>query len=190
MKLVREILDWTSHILIAIVLALVIVIFIIQPTRVEGQSMEPTLHNKDRIMINKLAHHLKLNINYGDIVIIDSRINRERTLKDDIVDALKYNLLTYKLFDNSYEDKVYWVKRVIAKAGDEIEYKDNNLYLNDVILEESYIKDLMLYFPKGKITVPEDHVFVMGDNRNNSTDSRHIGFIPEDHIVGKLFFKF
>ncbi|HHW31635.1 MAG TPA: signal peptidase I [Clostridiaceae bacterium] len=190
MKLVKEILDWTCHILIAFVMALVIVVFVIQPTQVEGQSMEPTLHDKDRIIINKLSHHLKKDINYGDIVIIDSRIDRKRTLKDDIIDALKYNLITYKLFDNSYESRIYWVKRVIAKEGDVLDYKDNNLYLNGILMEENYVKDLMMYFPEGKIKVPEGHVFVMGDNRNNSTDSRHIGFIPIDHIVGTLFIKF
>lgn len=189
MKLVKEILNWFLHILVAIVVALIIIIFIAQPTHVEGHSMEPTLLDKDQILVNKLSHSLKMDVKYGDIVIIDSRVDRERVLKDDIIDSLKYNLITYKLLRVDQE-QIYWVKRVIGKSGDEIEYKNNKLTRNNLVLEEPYIKELMEYFPTEKVVVPKGYIFVMGDNRNNSTDSRIIGCIPIDHVIGKLIFKF
>lgn len=183
----KEILDWLLHIAGAVVTALVIVIFIAQPTHVRGISMEPTYHHADKILINKLPHTFRTGYKYGDIVIIDSRVDRTRTLKDDIYETIKYNLVTYKLL--GIEQEHYWVKRVIGMPGDVLEYREGKLYRNDVLLTEQYIKEQMEYFP-GKVIVPEDSLFVMGDNRNASKDSREIGCIPMDHVIAKVFLKF
>lgn len=67
--------------------------YVVQPSHVEGKSMEPTLSDNDQILVNKLPHTFRTNVNYGDIVIIDSRIDRIRCLKDDLIDSLKYNLI-------------------------------------------------------------------------------------------------
>ncbi len=186
MNKLKEILDWVLHIAIAVITALVIVIFIAQPTHVNGTSMEPTYHNADQILINKLPHTFRTGYTYGDVVIIDSRVDRTRTLKDDIFETIKYNLITYKLFNIQQEH--YWVKRVIGMPGDVLEYRDGKLYRNNKHLNEQYIKEQMEYFP-GKVTVPEDCLFVMGDNRNDSYDSRYIGCIPMDHVIAKVFLK-
>lgn len=187
MNIFKEILDWALHIAGAIVTALVIVIFIAQPTHVQGDSMEPTYCHADQILVNKLPHTFGTGYEYGDIVIIDSRVDRVRTLKDDIFETIKYNLVTYKLLH--IEQEHYWVKRVIGMPGDILEYRDGKLYRNNELLNEPYIKEQMEFFP-GKVTVPEDCLFVMGDNRNVSLDSRYIGFIPMDHVIAKVFFKF
>lgn len=187
MNILKEILDWVLHIAGAVAAALVIVIFIAQPTHVRGISMEPTYHNADQILINKLPHTFRTGFEYGDVVIIDSRTDRTRTLKDDILDTLRYNLVTYKLF--GIEQEHYWVKRVIGMPGDVLEYRDGKLYRNNVLLNEHYIKEQMEYFP-GKVTVPKDCLFVMGDNRNASMDSREIGCIPIDHVIARVLLKF
>lgn len=189
MRLIKEALDWICHILISIVVALAIVIFIVQPTHVQGKSMEPTLSDNDEILINKLPHTLKTNVKYDDIVIIDSRVKSKRGFKDDIIDTLKYNLISYKLL-NIEDEQIYWVKRVIGKSGDVLKYQNNKLVRNGVILSEPYIKECMEDFPAENVIVPEGYVFVMGDNRNNSTDSRYIGCVPLDHIIGKFVCKF
>lgn len=187
MKLFKEILDWVAHIAGAVVIALVIVIFIAQPTHVQGTSMEPNYYNADQILINKLPHTFNTGFSYGDVVIIDSRVDRPRTLKDDIFETIKYNLITYKLLH--IEQEHYWVKRVVGMPGDVLEYKGGILYLNNRMLDEPYIKEQMAYFPE-KVIVPENCLFVMGDNRNVSLDSRDIGFIPMDHVIAKVFLKF
>lgn len=187
-KIIKEIVSWTCHIAIAVVLALVINIFIFQPTKVEGYSMEGTLHDKDRIMVNKLIHTFGGGLDYGNIVIIDSRVDRPHTIKDDLTDSLKYNAISNLIVSN--KEEIYWVKRVIGKAGDVLEFRDGNVLRNGKVLEEPYTKEPMTYQSNEKITVPANHIFVMGDNRNNSRDSRYIGCIPLDHVVGKYVFKF
>ncbi|NLM59733.1 MAG: signal peptidase I [Clostridium sp.] len=188
MKILKEILSWFTHIAFAVLCGLLITVFILQPTKVRGISMESTLHNNDRIIISKLIHTFRLEPNYGDIVIIDKRIDRPRTITDDITDCFKYNALSY--FFNKNTEEIFWIKRVIGKPGDKLEFIDGKIYRNGELLEEPYIKEAMYYTSDEPIIVPEGHVFVMGDNRNNSTDSRMIGPIPVDHIIGKYILKF
>ena len=165
-KIFKEVLDWLCHILVSVIVALVVIIFVAQPSHVEGSSMEPTLSDNDQILINKIPHSLKINVNYGDIVIVDRRVDRKRDLMDDITDTLKYNLISYMLFNE--KEQIYLVKRVIGKPGDILEYQGNKLIRNNRIIKEPYIKELMEYFPDGCINVPEGYVFVMGDNRNSN----------------------
>lgn len=188
MKIIRELLGWAVTIVLAFGIASIINIFVFQPTRVEGQSMEPTLHNKDKVFMSKLIHTLKGEPEYGDIVIIDSRVDRPRSIKDDLVENFKYNIIVTLLTKNT--DEIYWIKRVIGKAGDTLEFRDGKVFRNGRELKEPYVKEAMDYSSKEKVVVPKNRVFVMGDNRNHSSDSRFIGSIPKDHIIGKLVFKF
>lgn len=164
--------------LIALVLALLISIFVFQPYKVEGHSMDPTLHDQERLYVSKLPHTFSSVPDYGDIVVIDSRVDRPRSLKDDV---LEFPL--FQLFKSPQQ--VFYVKRVIGQPGDVIEIKDGQVYRNDVALKEPYIKEPMNNTPDRKWVVPDNNIFVMGDNRNNSNDSRYIGFIPLDHDMGK-----
>lgn len=183
MKILKEVWSWVRSLLIAFVLVLVIGIFLFQPYKVSGESMVPTLHNDQRIYVSKLVHTFSYLPDYGDIVIIDSRIDRPRTLKDEFLSHPVIQFLT-----GSTEGRSNYVKRVIGKPGDTITIKDNQVFRNGVALEESYINGMMNYSTDEVWTVPEDHVYVMGDNRNNSLDSRKMGYIPLDHVLGKKIF--
>ncbi|MDL2281046.1 signal peptidase I [Selenomonadales bacterium OttesenSCG-928-I06] len=186
--MLKEIIDWTYSIVIAFVAALLINAFLLQPTRVQGSSMEPTLINNDYLLVSKIPHTFKQEPNYGDIVIIDSRISKSRNIVDDISEPLFTYLSITKL--TTVSNRHVWVKRVIGKPNDVLEFKDGKVYRNNELLDETYTKDEeMRYRTDEKVIVEENTVFVMGDNRNNSSDSRFIGCVPYDHVLGKVIYK-
>lgn len=177
----KEIFGWARSIGFAIVLALALGIFVFQPYKVDGQSMSPTLQDEQRVFVSKLSHTFSYLPEYGDIVVIDSRVKRDRTLMDDVTGHPLVRMLLGQKEDNSM-----YIKRVIGKPGDVLEFKDHQVYRNGEALDEPYIKEKMEYVSDEILTVPDNHVFVMGDNRNDSTDSRELGFIPLDHIMGSM----
>lgn len=182
--LIKEVLDWGVAIVVALLAAVLIHIFIVQPTRVSGESMEPTLHNEDLLVVTKWSHVMRQEPDYGDIVIIDSRVNRERTWADDIIEPfMDYVALVHKASANNN----VWVKRVIGKSGDRLEFKDGYVWRNGQKLEESYTRDATMNYRRSTpVIVPEGYVFCMGDNRNHSSDSRFIGPVPVNHVLGKV----
>ena len=182
--IIREIYEWLYSIVIALAITMVIHIFFLQPTRVSGESMVPTLHNGEYLVVEKWDHIFRNEPNYGDIVIIDSRVLYDRTWLDDAVEPL-HNYLAF--FDSKLQTKNVWVKRVIGKSGDRLAFHDGKVWRNGEALDEPYInKGEMDYSRQGEVIVPEGCVFCMGDNRNHSTDSRFIGPVPLDHILGKV----
>ncbi|MHB8062561.1 MAG: signal peptidase I [Ruminiclostridium sp.] len=189
MKILKELFSWFGTIIVSVIVALLVIIFLFQPTSVEGRSMQNTLQDKDKIIINKTQNLFHSSPNYGDIVIIDSRVNRKRSFLDNVVDPIKYSIFVTKFTKIENEEQIFWVKRVIGKAGDILEFKDGKVIRNGIVLDEKYIKETMTYESDEKVTVPQKSVFVMGDNRNESSDSRVIGCVPIDHVVGKYLFK-
>ncbi|MHC1746175.1 MAG: signal peptidase I [Negativicutes bacterium] len=158
----EEIKDWVVSIIIAIVLAFFIRYFIVELYMVEGPSMRPTLVNGERLVVNKFIYRLK-QPEKGDIVVF-------RYPRDPSRD---------------------FIKRVIGVAGDTIEVKDGKVFLNGQLLNESYILERTRgSYPAA--TIPDGHIFVMGDNRNNSEDSRFrdVGFVSLEMLKGKAVMVF
>lgn len=188
MKVLKEIGSWLFYIVIAFIIASMLNIFVFQITRVQGSSMVPTLHNGDLYIISKLGNAINAEPDYGDIIVIDSRTDRIRTIGDDFSDILNYNVLTTFIKHNT--EDIYWVKRVIGLPGDVIELCDGVVYRNGEALYEEYInhEEYPIYEDK-RITVPEGYLWVMGDNRNHSSDSRVIGCVPVENVIGKLKFR-
>ncbi len=185
---VKEIFDWVYAIILALVFAVFIHIFIIQPTRVSGESMENTLQNGQYLIVTKWSHVMREVPNYNQIVIIDSRVDRARTWVDDVEEPLM-NYVSVLHKDAQTGD--VWVKRVIGRPGDTLEFKDGHVWRNGQELEEPYIKDKTMNFTRSTpVHVPEGYVFVMGDNRNHSSDSRFIGPVPVDHVLGDVAYAF
>ncbi len=182
----HEVLDWLYSIVVALILAMIIHIFIFVPTRVSGESMYPSLQNGQYLIVSKIGHVLHKDVNYKDIVIIDSRVQRERTWADDVLEPLDNYL---SIFSHNSQQHNIWVKRVIGKNGDELAFHDGYVYRNGEKLEEAYIKEPMEFSMDGTYVVPEGMVFVMGDNRNHSSDSRFIGAVPLDHVLGTVAFQ-
>ncbi len=156
----KEIISWVIYILIAIALALVLRFFVFEFVRVDGPSMNPTLESEETVFVEKVS---KLTGNYvrGQIVVVH------------------------------YPDRTEsFVKRIIGIEGDTVEILDGAVYLNGQVINEPYIKEPYTEGNMEQIVVPEDHVFVMGDNRNNSQDSRSssVGPIPESEVLGHAVF--
>lgn len=194
-NLTKEILSWTAIVIAAFLVAIIINLYVARPSVVSGRSMMPTLKNGDTIVISKLPYMLG-DVEYGDIVVIDRQVKRERTFKVEIVESLKYNVLTQSLFDETeLTEDTFWVKRIVGKPGDVIEFHEGKVYRNGEMLKESYIyTQSVTTYPEGQqYIVREGCVFVMGDNRNESMDSRALALSGEqieiDHIVGKLISK-
>ncbi|ANE48846.1 hypothetical protein SY83_10325 [Paenibacillus swuensis] len=175
----RKAKDWVLTALLAIIISMIIAVFLMQPYVVKGASMESTLFDGNRIFVSKLMHTLNDLPKHGDIIILDSNIHEQRNLKDSILELPHFALL-----HKGNADK--YVKRVMGLPGDIIEIKSNYIYRNNELLQEDYIKEDMVGIADQVWTVPEHHVFVLGDNRNFSVDSRKLGYIPVSHIIGKV----
>ena len=154
----EELLAWFRTLASAAVYATLIVTFGFQVARVEGQSMAPTLEDQDRLIVNKFAYRLH-DPEVGDIVM------------------LLYPEDPSKSF----------VKRVMGAPGDTLRIVDGRVFRNDVLQPDDYIPDEFRSHDQwGPQTVPAGYYFVMGDHRNNSSDSRTWNFVPQKYIIGKV----
>lgn len=152
----KTLLEYIQVILISVVTSFIILYFV-QISRVVGISMEPTYHE-------------------GNIVLVDKVFYKQSEPEHNDIVVVKYG-----------NEQI--IKRVVAVSGDKLELKDNELYLNGELLEENYINEKMEN-NDFSYEIPEGKIFVMGDNRNHSIDSRIIGYIDfEDDVVGKVFLK-
>ena len=176
----KSIRQWLESIVFALVIALLVNAFLFQRMVVAGPSMEPNLKDGESLFVHKVAHTLARMPAYGDVVVLDSRIHRQRTVRDDLTESF-HRLLT--------QPDYFYVKRVIGHPGDAIEIRNGQVLRNGQPLDEPYTKDKRSRDRDRVFSVPPGHVFVMGDNRNNSMDSRYFGSIPLEHCLGIVFGK-
>ncbi|MDQ6419279.1 signal peptidase I [Paenibacillus sp. LHD-117] len=170
----KEIVEWIKALVIAVVLVFIIRMFLFEPFIVDGPSMQPNFETGERLIVNKILYSIR-EPKFGEVVVFDVP-----------------------------EQGRKFIKRVIGVPGDKIRVEGDDLYINDEKVEEPYIAEAIaaaraeggMYngdgprynFPNDTVTemtVPEDTIFAMGDNRSNSTDSRMIGFVKDDEIVGR-----
>jgi signal peptidase I len=151
---------WMRDLVLCILISFFIIVFVYQPVKVEGGSMEPGLEDQERIVINKLVYRLE-SIERGDIIVF------------------RYPRDTRKSF----------IKRVIGLPGDHIHISYGHVYVNDEQLPESYVPfDYLDARSYSEIVVPGDSYFVMGDHRSMSNDSREFGPVLRSYIYGKAVF--
>lgn len=158
----HEIRVWTRDLLIAIGLALVIIVFLYQPVKVEGTSMAPLLSDQERIFINKFVYRFEP-IDRGDVVVFWYPLDRSKS----------------------------FIKRVIALPGETVEIRHGAVYINSELIPEPYVPpqyaDVSDY---GPIKVPKGSYFVMGDHRISSNDSRVFGPVASQYIYGRAVFAY
>lgn len=153
--------EWVESIIIAVIIAIVIKAYFFEMIQVEGNSMLPTLHHGERLIVNKIGYRLG-KPERGDIII----------------------------FKYPADPSLIFIKRVIAVEGDTVEIRNHKVYVNGNQLSEPYIlSETLSEYPLTK--VPDDTVFVLGDNRNYSRDSRYpdVGFVPIKNIKGEAVVK-
>lgn len=167
-EILKEIISTILYFLGVLLAAFLIVKFVVQRTEVEGQSMEPTLYNGENLMVDKVTYRFR--------------------------EPKRFEVIVLQPFDN--DPSTLYIKRVIALPGETIQIlEDGSIMINDVKLEESYGKEVIKANTreraKDKITLGEDEYFVLGDNRNDSGDSRSkaVGNVKKSQIIGKAWIR-
>jgi len=158
----KEIRVWTRDLLIAIGLALVIIVFLYQPVKVEGTSMAPLLSDQERIFINKFVYRFEP-IERGDVVVFWYPLDHTKS----------------------------FIKRVVGLPGETVEIRQDTLYVNGKVVPEPYVppqyEDSSDF---GPVRVPKDSFFVLGDHRISSNDSRVFGPVSSQYIYGRAVFAY
>ncbi|HEY2016944.1 MAG TPA: signal peptidase I [Bryobacteraceae bacterium] len=158
-------LSWVRDLAFSVLIAVVLIVFIYQPVKVEGTSMMPTLSDQERIFINKFTYRFGLGaIERGDTVV----------------------------FWYPQDPSKSYIKRVIGLPGDRVRIDEGQVYVNGRALVEEYVppdnRDQSSWRDGDEQTVPPDRYFVLGDHRNSSSDSRSWGYVPRENIYGKAVF--
>jgi signal peptidase I len=144
-------------VVISLAIILPIRLWLVQPFYVEGASMEPSFYDSEYLIINEISYRFE-EPQRGEVII----------------------------FRNPQNTKIYFIKRVLGLPGETIEIKQGKVFIDDELIEESYIENFSTQSKQATI-LAEDEYFVMGDNRTNSFDSRSIGPIKAKHIIGKVW---
>ncbi len=158
----KEIAEWARSIILAVLIALVIRLFLFETFLVDGTSMFPTLQHNERLIINKAVYHLR-DPQQGEIIVFNYQPRPRRD----------------------------FIKRVVATEGDTVEIRNGSLIVNEEIVEEPYIMNMSAH-DFGPVQIPPEHLFVLGDNRSNSMDSRdsEVGAVSLEQVRGRAFVVF
>lgn len=159
-----------SHLMTVLVIVLAVYLirtFVLMPISIDGDSMEPTLHNQDFLMMERLSYYFDEPERF-DIVVFHATKQKN------------------------------YIKRIIGLPGETVEYKDNQLFINGREKKEYFLTDPNEYtndftvtdIEPGRDQIPEDYYLVLGDNRNKSKDSRTIGLVPKERIIGRAFLRY
>jgi signal peptidase I len=173
-------------VIVAFAVALLIKSFVLQAFFIPSASMEPTLREGDRVLVEKLSY-LVSGPQRGQVIVFERDVagavveEPEGNWVDDVTGAFR------GLFGFPTGSTQDFIKRVMAVEGDTIEGRDDGIYVNGELVEEPYLEEGQTTGAFGPFEVPADHIFVMGDNRDNSDDSRGFGPVPEDRVVGHAF---
>jgi signal peptidase I len=160
-------LDIIETIVVSLLIFLVVYVFVAQPFQVKGNSMKSTLHDGEYLLISKIPYRFS-EPKMGDIIVFE------------YPNAPQYD----------------YIKRIIALPGDTFEIKNNLVFVNDKQVNEVYLDKTVITKGKTfltentKIQIPSDNYFVMGDNREQSSDSRQWGFLPKKNIIGKAWIRY
>ena len=171
-------------IVVALVVAVLIKTFLAQAFFIPSASMRNTLLEGDRVMVNKLAFRFGEPAR-GDVVVFDSPL-ADLSEGENIFGATLRNI--GESLGLSTPDTAL-IKRVIAIGGDTVEIRDNTVSINGTATVEPYLMTNVRMPDFGPLEIPADHIFVMGDNRNQSEDGRRFGPVPESSIIGKAFIR-
>jgi len=177
-------LSWAKQIVLILLLTLFISTLVIQTYDINDVSMQPTFDPQgNRVLVFLTPYIFEAVPNHGDIVIIDSKVHRGRTFSERFLESPIVSIIRGDINEH------LWIKRVVGLPGDKLEITNGRVYRNNVELIEDYItgKTNNVLNP---IVVPEGHIFVMGDNRSRSSDSRHIGPVPVSNIQGRVILRF
>lgn len=152
--------ELVESVLPALIIVLVINVFLAQATRVEGQSMEPSLHDNQRLIVEKMTYRFRAPAR-GDIVVLRPPQQSSEPL----------------------------IKRVVGLPGERLEIDDGRVYIDDELIDEPYLNQ-PTWGTLEPIFIPEEHVFVLGDNRRASNDSRAFGVVAFDDIIGRAWVRY
>lgn len=191
-KVFNKILEWSLCVILAVIVAVTIRYYLIAPAKVKQSSMYPTLVEGQRIVLNRMEKEYQR----GDIITFEAPnvVNENVDLLNPVA-IYSYNPENWfeNLIYNVLElNKISYIKRIIGIPGDRIQIVEGKVYLNGKELNEEYLVDEIMtkQLNYNHIVVPAGCVFVMGDNRNQSVDSRVFGCIPIEKIEGKVWVRY
>lgn len=163
-SILKELMGWIVYIIIIVALAWVIITFVGQRTQVSGHSMETTLSHGDQLIVDKISYRFR--------------------------DPDRYDIV---VFPYQYEEKTYYIKRIIGLPGEMVQIVDGYVYIDGQQLDEHYGNEVMLDpgIAEEPVTLGDDEYFVLGDNRNNSQDSRaaNVGVIHRKDLLGRAWIR-
>lgn len=191
---IKEVLEWTYCIVIAVVLALLIRYFIGTPTVVKQSSMYPTLKQDQRLVLNRLYRTFHDTPERGDIITFEAPSQSVATGVKAVYDNEPNNIFEKFSYYVLEVNKMSLIKRVVALPGEHVQIADGKVYINGEELKEDYLQENVVTEAKSvyltDFTVPEGYVFAIGDNREYSGDCRAFGCIPFEKIESKVWIRF